>query len=86
MRTILTALAMLLAFSPVGFAQEATQGATDYRTAVKACGAEWRKRDDYETRKGRDAWNEFRAECVVRQGYVSKKEQAKVAKEAKKSQ
>ena len=48
----------------------------EYRDAIDACSSEWRKRDDYKSNKGMAAWQAFRAECVVRQGWEPKKRKA----------
>lgn len=45
-----------------------------YSDIIKACGAEWQKRADKTTNKGRDAWQAFRKECVVRKGWKTKRD------------
>lgn len=55
------------------------QEALSYRDAVKACGAEWRASDErkaVQKGEGQKAWNAFRAVCVKRVGYVSKRSKA----------
>lgn len=47
-----------------------------YTDALRTCGAEWRasdQRKQVEKGHGQEAWNKFRAECVARVGYTSKK-------------
>jgi hypothetical protein len=44
-----------------------------YADAVRICGTEWRASDAKKNTakgEGQKAWNEFRAQCVVREGYV----------------
>lgn len=58
-------------------AQDATTNAApSYTDVIRTCGAEWRGRSDKATNTGRDAWNKFRAECVTRKGFVSKRNRA----------
>jgi len=54
----------------------AIANAADYRETLKICGAEWRASDARKSvakGEGQKAWNTFRAECVLRHGYDTKR-------------
>lgn len=79
MTNIIMAIVLLLTFAvSTAKAQEAkteTQGHT-YVDALRQCGTEWKASDQRKaTKKGEGiaAWNTFRAECVARVGYTSKR-------------
>lgn len=60
----------------VAVGQEAPKATGSYTDALRQCGAEWKASD---TRKatpkgeGMKAWQTFRAECVKRVGWTSKR-------------
>ena len=39
---------------------------------MRECGAEWKARDDKAERKGRDAWQSFRSDCMKRKAAAAK--------------
>jgi len=75
MRKIIMVLAMVLAGLAHGAAL-AQDAPVDYRTALKACGAEWRASDQrkaVEKGQGMAAWQAFRKDCIARSGFVPKR-------------
>jgi len=74
MRKIIMVLAMVLAGMAHGAAL--AQDAPDYRTALKACGVEWRAseaRKAVPKGQGMVEWQKFRKECIAKSGYVAKR-------------
>jgi len=74
MQRFLMVLTMVLAGMAHGAALAQTP--VDYRTALKACGVEWRaseSRKTVEKGQGMVAWQTFRKECIAKSGYVSKR-------------
>lgn len=76
-KIVATALALSIAIV-IGIisakAEEVASGnAPTYIETVRACGAEWRDRDDKAANKGMDAWQVFRAKCVIEKGFKSKR-------------
>jgi hypothetical protein len=66
-----TTATFIVALIVVGFSTFARADYVSYRDAVKACGMEWKAKAEKPVKgEGRSEWNKFRAECVVRQGYV----------------
>jgi len=60
-------LATVAAVTPVA---AATADAATYWEALAICSKEWAERPDKATNYGGAAWQAFRAECVLRNGYV----------------
>ncbi len=81
-KTVCTALALssvvvLAALCSIKPANAESAGT--YRDAVKQCGAEWKNSDArkaVQKGQGRQAWQDFRRDCVKRVGYVTKKGKA----------
>jgi hypothetical protein len=73
MKTLFAVL--VVALTMVSNANAQATGPT-YTDVLRTCGMEWRESD---TRKstpkgeGAAAWNKFRADCVARKGYVTKR-------------
>lgn len=68
MKTLIVALFAILVSS--------NAFAATYQEAVKQCGTEWKaseERKNVVKGEGRAAWNTFRAACVKRVGYETKK-------------
>lgn len=74
MRSVL--IAMVAALSLMSFGANAASELTAGQTRMKECAAEWSehkaKNGTPAKGEGRDAWNKFRSECVVRKGGKSK--------------
>ena len=73
MRRIIMIAAMVLASLAHG---AALADPVDYRTALRACGDQWRASDARKAvpkGQGMAAWQTFRRECVAASGYVSKR-------------
>lgn len=69
MNTLNTAIVVGLVI--VAFCGVARADFISYRDAVKQCGMEWKAKAEKAPKgEGRAAWNAFRSECVVKQGYV----------------
>lgn len=69
MNTLNTAIVVGLVI--VAFCGVARADFISYRDAVKQCGMEWKAKAEKPAKgEGRAAWNAFRGECVIRQGYV----------------
>jgi hypothetical protein len=71
---IATALVLVSTFA------NAQTAAPTYQDVIRTCGAEWRESDARKAvvkGEGAAKWNEFRAECVARKGYVTKAARAK---------
>jgi hypothetical protein len=69
-------IAVLLA--SVAFVSTAQAQSPTYADVLRTCGMEWRESDARKaTAKGEGAaaWQKFRAECVTRKGFVSKRNQ-----------
>ena len=78
--TLAAALAATLAAGTLAHAQEAPAPAAPKYTfgdVMRTCGAEWRESDQRKATPGRDAWNAYRAECLVRKGFGPKAAKAK---------
>ena len=77
MRTII-ATALLLASIGATNAQDATPAPKfTFGDVMRTCGAEWRESETRKATPGRDAWNAYRAECLVRKGFGPKAAKAK---------
>lgn len=92
MRTIMMTVAVLLALVNVAPAQEGqastaattetsttAKPANTYIDALRTCGAEWKASDARKAvakGEGVAAWNAYRAECVKRVGYTTKRGKA----------
>jgi len=73
MRRIIMIAAMVLASLAHG---AALAEPVDYRTALRACGEQWRASEDRKAvpkGQGMAAWQTFRKDCVAKSGYVSKR-------------
>jgi len=76
MRRIIMIAAMVLSTLAHG---AALAEPVDYRTALRACGDQWRAseaRKAVPKGQGMTAWQAFRKECIANSGYVSKRRTA----------
>lgn len=70
------AIVLSLSAGMVATAQEAPATTNTYTDALRKCGAEWKASNDRKAvakGHGMEAWQAFRAECVKRVGYTSKR-------------
>lgn len=51
-----------------------------YLDTLRSCGTEWKARADKATNKGMEAWQAFRAKCVLDKGYTTKRGKKKGGK------
>lgn len=70
------AFAISISVGAIATAQEAPKASGTYTDALRQCGAEWKaseQRKSVAKGQGMAAWQTFRAECVKRVGYTSKR-------------
>lgn len=69
-------LASVVSLASIGAAFGQDNKSTDYRDALKQCGAEWKgsaERKAVEKGQGAAKWQEFRSKCVIDKGWKGKK-------------